>query len=69
MSRRLTFLQRVLGVALLAAVTPYAIARTLQHDLLRFDVTVGLDESDVYDQLFDGQVASELSPEVPARPA
>ena len=57
---RLTLLQRALGAALLAAVTPYALFRVLNRGGLRLDLPIGLDADDVYGQLFEGEVSAEL---------
>jgi hypothetical protein len=50
--------QRTIWVALVAAATPYAFYRLLRNPILPFDGTLTFTEDDVYDHLFDGELAA-----------
>ncbi len=58
MATRLSLLQRALGAALVAAVAPYALLRVLDRKALHFDADFRLAQDEVYDELFDGEVAA-----------
>ncbi len=50
--------QRAFWVALVAAATPYAFYRLVRNPVLSFDETLTFDEADLYDNLFDGELAA-----------
>ena len=50
--------QRAVWVALVAAATPYAFYRLVRNPILSFDGALTFTEDDVYDHLFDGELAA-----------
>lgn len=55
---RTTILQRALVIGLAAAVAPLAFLRLTRRPVLPFDGAIHIDEDDLYDHLFDGEVAA-----------
>ena len=50
--------QRAIWVALVAAATPYAFYRLVRNPILPFDGALSFDDADLYDNLFDGELAA-----------
>ncbi len=54
----LSLSQRAFWVALLAAAAPYALFRLVRTPIISFDTSLTFDEADLYDHLFDGELAA-----------
>lgn len=53
-----SFYQRAFWVALSAAAAPYALYRLVRNPIISFDGAITFDEADLYDNLFDGELAA-----------